>query len=207
MVRKSKQEAAATRAALLQAAARVFEARGVANAGLAEIAAAAGVTRGAVYWHFKNKPDLFFALYESVYAPFAEMVLKDLEQDHPRPLVQLERLCTQLFGDFVLDTEKQKLLSVFFLNCDYSGELAEVRARQNARKGKSVEMFYAYFQRARERGHLAEDAEPRVLALSLTSYFTGLTYEFLRNPEVFTLGEYAPFVFRHFFRGIARAAD
>ena len=58
-MRKTKEEAYQTRCNLLVAALSVFYERGVAQASLDEIAKAAGVTRGALYWHFKNKEDLF----------------------------------------------------------------------------------------------------------------------------------------------------
>ena len=56
-MRKTKQEALQTRNNLLEAALIVFYDRGVAQASLDEIAKTAGVTRGALYWHFKNKED------------------------------------------------------------------------------------------------------------------------------------------------------
>ena len=52
MARRTKQDAQATREALLDAAEHVFEQRGVARTSLNHIAEAAGLTRGAVYWHF-----------------------------------------------------------------------------------------------------------------------------------------------------------
>ena len=58
-MRKTKEEAYQIRCNLLDAALTVFYERGVAQASLDEIAKAAGVTRGALYWHFKNKEDLF----------------------------------------------------------------------------------------------------------------------------------------------------
>lgn len=52
------------RQALLDAAAEVFVARGYGDATVDEIAAAAGYSKGAVYWHFDGKDDLFFTLLE-----------------------------------------------------------------------------------------------------------------------------------------------
>ena len=66
MARRTKQEAAATRAALLDAAEEVFLERGVSRASLEVISRRAGVTRGALYWHFRNKGDLFRAMLERV---------------------------------------------------------------------------------------------------------------------------------------------
>ena len=73
MVRKTKTEAQETRARLLDTAERVFSVSGVSRTLLAEIAEAAGVTRGAVYWHFKNKAALFDAMMQRVSLPMEEM--------------------------------------------------------------------------------------------------------------------------------------
>ncbi|WP_272942305.1 TetR family transcriptional regulator [Kingella kingae] len=54
-MRKTKEEAQKTRQHLLNAALEVFWRKGVTQASLHEIAVEAGVTRGALYWHFKNK--------------------------------------------------------------------------------------------------------------------------------------------------------
>ncbi|KUJ92268.1 MAG: TetR family transcriptional regulator, partial [Pseudomonas sp. 63_8] len=62
MARRTKAEAQATRALILDAAEQVFHAQGVSHASLAEVAKAAGVSRGAIYWHFENKIDLFQAM-------------------------------------------------------------------------------------------------------------------------------------------------
>ncbi|MDP1673909.1 MAG: TetR family transcriptional regulator, partial [Burkholderiales bacterium] len=57
MARRTKDEAVETRNQILDAAEKVFSARGVSRTSLADIAEAASVTRGAIYWHFKDKAD------------------------------------------------------------------------------------------------------------------------------------------------------
>jgi AcrR family transcriptional regulator len=60
---------------LLAAALRVFASRGYRRAGVDEIAAAAGYSKGALYWHFSSKEDLLLALLEErIDAPTREMV-------------------------------------------------------------------------------------------------------------------------------------
>lgn len=54
MVRRTKEEAQETRQQILEAAEKAFHARGVARTTLADIAKLAGVTRGAIYWHFQD---------------------------------------------------------------------------------------------------------------------------------------------------------
>ncbi|RRA47643.1 TetR/AcrR family transcriptional regulator [Acidipila sp. EB88] len=60
--RKIQDRTAITRECLLRAAEKVFARRGYESALLAEIAEAAGFSKGALYAHFKSKEDLFLAL-------------------------------------------------------------------------------------------------------------------------------------------------
>jgi AcrR family transcriptional regulator len=50
------------RAQLIKAAGRVFARRGFEAATTEDIAREAGLTKGALYFHFKNKEDIFFAV-------------------------------------------------------------------------------------------------------------------------------------------------
>ena len=73
MARRTKAEADETRTKLLDAAERVFFQKGVARASLNEIAQSAGATRGAVYWHFKDKVDVFSSMLARICMPFDEI--------------------------------------------------------------------------------------------------------------------------------------
>src|SRR6478609_9788806 len=73
MVRRTKQEAEETRGRILDAAEQVFHEKGVAHASLEDVAAAAQVTRGAIYWHFKDKAELFDAMMQRVDLPSEAM--------------------------------------------------------------------------------------------------------------------------------------
>lgn len=65
-MRRTKEDAKKTRTALLASAERLFLANGVTRTSLSQIAHDAGVTRGAVYWHFENKSDLLNQLLDQV---------------------------------------------------------------------------------------------------------------------------------------------
>jgi TetR/AcrR family acrAB operon transcriptional repressor len=58
-VRRTKKESEQTRRQIIAAARRVFARQGVRRTTLEEVARAAGVTRGAIYWHFAGKTELF----------------------------------------------------------------------------------------------------------------------------------------------------
>ncbi len=58
-----------TRALLIEAAATVIGEKGFDRASLEEIAARAGMTRGAIYGNFKDKEELFLALVQTRWKP------------------------------------------------------------------------------------------------------------------------------------------
>ena len=73
-MKRTKEEAAVTRAAVLKSALAVFSAKGYAAATLDDVAKAAKVTRGAIYWHFKSKADLYNTLVQELSARGASVV-------------------------------------------------------------------------------------------------------------------------------------
>ncbi|WP_086825639.1 TetR/AcrR family transcriptional regulator [Allokutzneria sp. NRRL B-24872] len=82
-MRRTAAEAAATRAALVDAGLRVFAESGFADASLADIAAAAGVTRGAAYHHFKDKAELYLAVVSEKWPVAAAEVWEPLTTEGP----------------------------------------------------------------------------------------------------------------------------
>lgn len=204
MARKTKEEARATRESILDASAKVFLDKGVAKATLEEIAQEADVTRGAVYWHFKNKADIFAALHDQLFVSFSEMLLKGLQKEHPHPLEQLEKLCVDLLLDIESNRQSKNVLTIFFLKCDYSGEMARFLKRQQQQRMKSLELFSRYFERAAEKGYLPSGADPGTLTHALTCYITGIAFEYLRYPELLNLKEQAAPMIKVFFKGLLK---
>ena len=64
MARKTKEDTEKTYNALLEAAAELFQRQGYSATTMHEIAKAAGMTRGAFYWHFSSKSDVVKAIWE-----------------------------------------------------------------------------------------------------------------------------------------------
>lgn len=204
MARKTKQEAEETRSRILSAASDIFIEQGVSNASLEMIAEKANVTRGAIYWHFRNKADIFEALHEQLHQSCIEMILEDLEKDHPYPLQQLEELCVSLLLELHRTPQKARTIKIFLLKCDYSGCMEQFLTRQNLRKTEHKVLFSRYFDRAIQEGFLHKDTDSTILTLSLFCYLTGIVYEYLRNPGLFDMETEAPRLMRQLFVGLTQ---
>ena len=87
-MRRTKEDAALTRETVLDAALAVFSRQGYAATTLDHIAQEAGVTRGAIYWHFGGKAELYNTLLEERFArAFAGMAKLLAEPGTPLQIV------------------------------------------------------------------------------------------------------------------------
>ncbi|QXI36412.1 TetR family transcriptional regulator [Pseudomonas xantholysinigenes] len=78
-MRRTKLEMERTRQRLLDAAERVFSEQGYATAKLEQIADAAGLSRGSIYWHFKGKPELLDAVIDRAWFPWDQLAVDQTE--------------------------------------------------------------------------------------------------------------------------------
>jgi AcrR family transcriptional regulator len=144
----------ATRRAVLDAARVAFAAKGYAQASVDEIAAAAGVTKGAVYHHFAGKEALFKAVHAEVEA---DAMRRTARADDPAA-APLDRIAAQLKGylDAALDPEIRRITLVdgpalLGLDPDIPGQQA------------AHEALRRFLAEAIAGGHIA-DLDPDVLA-------------------------------------------
>lgn len=206
-MRRTKEEAEQTKQAILTAAINVFSERGVAKASLEEIAKAADVTRGAVYWHFKNKIEIFDALHTELHTPFIQRILEGLEVEHPNPVSQLQDICTKLILELGQDEQLCKAIRLFMFKCDYSGDLAQCKERHNQQKLEKLKVFAAYFEKARHQKMISVNAKPKILALSVNCFIRGVVTEYLESPQEFNLQDDLPLMMQLFFDSILKAGE
>lgn len=130
MVRRTKAEAEATRHALLDAAERLFEARGVSRTSLQDIASAAGVTRGAVYWHFRDKADLFDAMMQRVKLPMTQAAA-ELEACEGRdPLDRMQAMLADTLQRIAQDEQVQRVFEIALHKVESVDDLSSERTRR-----------------------------------------------------------------------------
>lgn len=186
MARKIKAEAAATREALLDAAEEVFLEKGVARTSLEQIARHAGMTRGAVYWHFKNKADLFQAMLGRVRMPFQELVEEIGDPGlADAPLEAIRLAC--LSGFERLERPRyRRVHAILIHHCEVFGDIDPL-AMQNEMAEESCGALRDYLQCAARLGQLREDLSPELAAQLLQSMLGGLFHDWLRNHERFSL--------------------
>lgn len=203
MARKTKEEAQLTRSQLLDAAERVFSERGVAGTTLNDIATAAGLTRGAVYWHFQNKTDLIHALWEQVTLPLHES-FAELEQSMPDdPLTRIQIKSTTVLTQVVRDARVRNLLSILLLKCEYDDEPGGLRDGYLSKRAECLGQITEEFRRAIAQGQLPANMDERFAAIGLMAMIDGLCFHWLMNPALFSLEDKADNYIRVYLKGLS----
>ncbi len=202
MVRRTKEDADATRNRLLDAAERVFYEKGVARASVNEIALIAGATRGAIYWHFKGKVDLFNAMMDRVAMPLEGAYVEvDAGASHApltRMLAAVERVMTVMLSD----ERTRRVFEIALYRIEYVDELLEVRERHWAAHAR----FHGLLTRdlglaACEQG-LSLPMGPAVAAAGFKALFDGLLHAWFLGRERFDLLPVARITMLAYLRGL-----
>ena len=181
MVRRTRDEAAETRNAILDAAERVFSERGVSHTSLEDIAKAAGVTRGAIYWHFRNKSELFSAMVGRVSLPIEDMVERSADDDADDPLALLKQAAVSALKRMATDPQSQRVFDIVTHKCEYLEDMSGVRDRISHIKCGCVDRAEKTIRNAIKRGQLPKNLDARLAAIGLDAMISGLISNWLAD--------------------------
>lgn len=187
MARRTKEDAQKTRDQLVEAAEKVFHERGVSRTSLNDIAKEAGVTRGAIYWHFKDKHDVFEAMMDRLKTPL-EMLQEAIAQpDEPDPLGRLRDFLLYIIGEMVRDPRRRRSYEIVFLKCELTeaNEPLGTRHRQSFLDGSA--RMRKVLENAKRCGQLPDETNIEQVIIQLNVQLTGLVYLGLLLPGSFDL--------------------
>jgi TetR/AcrR family acrAB operon transcriptional repressor len=187
MARRTKEEALATRDGILDAAEQLFVKQGVSGTTLQHIATAAGVTRGAIYWHFVDKGAMFNAMMERVKSPLESAVQLFDRDNAETPLEALRKYVMCVFRVTVEDPKARRVFEIATLKMEYTDELNVVRERRKQNQAAWMTRTEARVGEAIAKGQVRPDADPYAVALGLWVIVDGLIRAWLLDPQAFDL--------------------
>jgi TetR/AcrR family acrAB operon transcriptional repressor len=189
MARRTKEEALATRERLLDAAELLFQEQGVSRTTLQQIAQASGATRGAVYWHFKDKADLFNAMMDRVTLPLEAANRAGMEAGAQQPLVAVRTTLGAVLRVIATDPDVRRVVDIATRKIEYTDEMQAVQRRHI----ESRRIFLSDFEQAlRQAARIAGHRLPLPVAMAaggLHAIMGGLIQDWLLEPEAFDLVE------------------
>ena len=191
MARKTKIEALKTRQHLIDVAITLFAKNGVSTTTLTDIADAAGLTRGAIYWHFDSKVSLFNEIWNiQPYIP-QDIRRKIKSQNQNDELALLREVMIETLRFISTDRRQHELLQILYHSCEFNGEMyteQEIRERywfNRERVKKSLRSCIS-------KGQIPVNTNVELMITIMHGYFSGIIKNWLLQPENLNLYEQAP---------------
>ena len=202
MVRRTKEDALLTRERILDAAEGLFRAQGVATTSLHQIAQAASVTRGAIYWHFEDKVALFDALLARVVLPLEAAADRALVGSTAgAALPRLQAHATALFAAIEDNPQVQRVLEIMTSRVEYIQEMGALRERQQRSCQDYAQRLQAVVEQAQRNGEIDARLPAQTLALGLFCLVDGLIRNWVLDPRAFSLRDTGGLAVSHHLAG------
>ncbi|MDN6320973.1 MAG: TetR family transcriptional regulator [Marinobacter sp.] len=199
MARRTKEEARQTREQLIDAAEIVFHRKGVAQTSLNDIAKEAKLTRGAIYWHFKNKQDIFKAMLDRQTLTF-EQINPALEASGEEDsLARLQQSILHVIHDIEHNPHRRLVYEIIFQKCEITAQNEPIGSllKENALIGS--ERMREAFNTAVQNRKLPQNLDTDSAITHLQVQVTGMVYLWLLMPEKFHLQREASHSIQLFF--------
>lgn len=189
-MKRTKEEAAVTRAAVLKAALAVFSAKGYAATTLDDVAKAAKVTRGAIYWHFKSKADLYNTLVLELSARGASVVQQAIAEGGT--LIEiLRRVFVRQCALIEDDKEARAVMELALFKTGLDPELQAGRKKQLEAGSALIDGIADAMKQGVAQGVFRKDLDPVDMALAFIAFENGAIQLWLASPKSFSLKESA----------------
>ncbi|MBA4110013.1 MAG: TetR family transcriptional regulator [Leptothrix sp. (in: Bacteria)] len=186
-MRRTKEDALLTRELLLDAAELVFSDKGVSRTSLQDIAQAAGMTRGAIYWHFKDKASLFNAMMDRSTSPIEETIGRVGQEATDDPLAQVRAAMMDALTRIATEPRTRRVIGIAVNKVEYVDELSDVRARHISVHLNCQAHLEKALKRAQKLGLVASQPSARVMTVGLQALVGGLINTWMLDDKLFHL--------------------
>lgn len=203
-MRRTKEDSEKTRQTILDSAVTLFLEHGVSHTSLEEIARNAGVTRGAVYWHFENKAHLFNEMLNQVRLPPEQLIARLSGCNGVDALQSLFELCVEVVRNLASNEQRRRILTILMQRCEFTAEMHEAVLRHNAVIRQFIDLCEQLFAREANHARLMPGISPKIAARTVHGMIYGLINDWLRDPGLFDPLEDAEQLFQPLFRGLIR---
>lgn len=186
-MRRTKEAALETRDRILDSAETVFYQRGVAHTSLSDVAAATGVTRGAIYWHFRNKADLFSAMIKRVQVPMEALFAATLDPLEANPVDRIRDAIVLCLRDVANNEHVRRVFDILLTKCEYSAQMGQLRERNAIATGAARHQIACALLNAVQKSQLPADLDVRRAAAMLHAMIAGVLREWLLDNSALCL--------------------
>ena len=166
------------------AAIRLFSEKGFHNASMQDIASAAGLGKGTLYWYWKSKEELAFSLVSDMLAAFLSLI-EETRDANGSVIDRLRKLAGEISGLYELEKDYCRLLLKFradrhyTFRADYIGKVMKYYARMRLAISDLI-------RQGIDTGEFIE-VDTEHFAIVILGMVEGLEIEWLENEDTFSI--------------------
>lgn len=201
-MRKTTDEAEITRQRILDSAMSVFIKSGYSSARLEDIAASAGVTRGAVYHHFGGKPEVYTALVNERFRE-ANAMFTEIVQSSVSPSEKLRTIIVETLSLLENSEEYRKVQELVLFRTAYIPELEDGMQYKIQSTNGTVSYIEELIKSGKESGEFRKNLDPHAAAIAAVGLFSGVSTLWLLDQGMFSAKMYAENIADLFMKGIS----
>lgn len=197
MARRLKKDALETRARLLESALDIMSEKAFPNVTMKEIAERVGMSKGAIYWHFKNKDDVLLSLIEDIWTRFNEEFTHQLAS--LKSLDDMHGYFREKMQGPSRNEWNRKISRLMLRQQEWPAEIRErvcsiVRGRMERERQRIEELLSA----AVDEGSIRKDLSPEDLAMLISVTFQGIFLYRLRERSHADFSKHVDFILNAF---------
>lgn len=185
-MRKTKLDAMKTRQLLIDTAIAEFARRGVSNTTLTDIADAAHVTRGAIYWHFSSKAELFNEIWKQQEELKEKEATCFITHEHGDPLSELRNTLIAPLKAVAVDPKNRALMEILYHKCEFTSDMTSEYEIKNSACFDKDNLAKA-LKHCVESGQVSAAINIDVTIILLQSCINGIISNWLSEPSAFNL--------------------
>lgn len=191
MARKTKEEAQKTRQLILDSALRLFCQQGITETSLTDIASEANVTRGAIYWHFKNKHELFLTLWDELCKPLGYLMDASIDENEEDPLGKLQTFLTKILQNVATNPAQRQMFSILFTPNTELNDIMELRQHSREQYQKFSDELQKALTNAIQKQQIPENFDTQIGAELLCATMNGNVLRLIRTGDDYPLEDLA----------------
>lgn len=201
-MKKTKEKAEETKNKILSCALKLFSEKGFRAAKLSDVAKAAGVTRGAIYWHFKDKNHLFYEILEQNYGIIQDFLENILKKDLP-VLEKIKLMFFEMKAHLKNDQEYRAIQKITHYNEEFPQEIKDIIMKYFEKTKKLLDKIEKLIQKGIENREINSEFSSRAVTYSFGILFAAVEHISIFHDELsFLEGDYSDDLMKILFKGL-----
>ncbi|MFP4456633.1 MAG: TetR family transcriptional regulator [Clostridia bacterium] len=200
-MRRTKEDAEITRKRILDAALNIFSSKGYARATLNDIAKAAGVTRGAIYWHFEGKSEIYSVLVEERLSG-ATQVIRNIFVENISPEDKIRKFLVTSMKYVEKDADYRAIMQLTLFKTEVIDEVEEMMEIKKEGTKKTISEIARIIEEGIAQGKFREDLNSQSVAIAVIGLINGMISLWMLNTDYFSMNQHIDNIADQFMRGL-----